>query len=146
MTNQNRTYPYWINIYLWIATIMALMFSLLAYFKPEIQFGTWEALSATGALSLAGPIGLYVSRNIATALVGIYALTQKSVDMIKIYIILRIITDGVDAIHNLIGGNMQGVGFAAIMFLIEVYALYKMKNSFHFCITNYYFHLLNLVF
>jgi len=128
MSERNTTYPNWIRIYLWIVTIMALMFSLLAYFKPDLQFGTWEALSAGGALSLAGPLGLYVSRNLATALMGIYTLTQKSTAMIKAYLVLRIVTDGMDAIHNFIGGNMPIAIFAIVMLLIEVFAFSKIKN------------------
>lgn len=122
-------YPKWINIYLWIATVMATMFSLLAYFKPDVQFGTWETLTATGATSLAGPLGLYVSRNLATAVSGFYALTQKSTDMVKMLLILRLVTDGLDFVHNAMAGNMQGGGFAAIMFIIEAFALYKMSNK-----------------
>ena len=129
MTGQKPIYPTWIKIYLWITTIMALMFALLAYFKPDVQFGTWEAMTSAGALSLAGPLGLYISRNLATAILGIYALTQKSVILITAYLVLRIVTDGVDAVHNFIGGNMQGVGFAAVMLLIELFAFYKLREN-----------------
>lgn len=124
--NTNQT-PKWITIYLWVTTAMATMFSLLAYFKPEIQFGTWEALTTTAALSLAGPLGLYLSRNIATVAVGIFALSNKSVSAIKALLILRVVTDGFDFVHNAIAGNMQGGAFAAIMFIIEIFALVKIN-------------------
>jgi len=125
----STTAPKWITIYLWIATAMATMFSILAYFKPDLQFGTWEALSAGGALSLAGPLGLYISRNLATAIAGVYALTSKSVQMIKMLLLLRIITDGLDFFHNAISGNMQGGAFAIVMFIIEVFAFIKLKDK-----------------
>lgn len=108
---------------------MAGMFSLLAYFKPDIQFGTWEALSSTGALSLAGPLGLYLSRNIATVIVGIYALTQKSITAITALLILRAGTDGLDFIHNVIAGNVEGGVFAAVMFGIELAAILAIKKN-----------------
>ena len=125
-TNQT---PKWITIYLWVTTAMATMFSLLAYFKPEIQFGTWEAIATTGALSLAGPLGLYLSRNLATVAVGIFALTSKSVSAVKALLVLRVVTDGLDFAHNAIAGNMQGGAFAAVMFAIEVFALIKINSA-----------------
>ncbi len=115
--------PKWITIYLWITTAMALMFSLLAYFKPDIQFGAWEALTAGGALSLAGPLGLYISRNLATVIVGVFALTRKSLPMITVLLVLRLATDGLDFIHNVLAGSIQGGIFALVMFVIEVVAL-----------------------
>jgi hypothetical protein len=125
-TNQT---PRWITIYLWVTTAMATMFSLLAYFKPEVQFGTWETLTATGALSLAGPLGLYLSRNLATVAVGIFALTNKSNSAIRALLILRLATDGLDFVHNAIAGNVQGGSFAALMCAIEVFALVKLNSS-----------------
>lgn len=131
MTTNSSTQiaPKWVTIYLWIATVMATMFSLLAYFKPDIQFGTWETLSAAGATSLAGPLGLYIARNLATAVSGFYALTQRSLPMMKILLILRLVTDGLDFVHNAAAGNMQGGAFALIMFLIEAFALFKLPKE-----------------
>ncbi len=129
-TQQNtKTAPKWIVIYLWVTTAMASMFSILAYLKPEIQFGTWETLSATGALSLAGPLGLYLSRNLATVAVGIFTLTHQTLTGTKTLLILRTMTDGIDFAHNAISNNMQGASFAALMFLIEAVALFMLFNS-----------------
>jgi len=119
----------WVIIYLWVATVMALMFSVLAYIKPDIQFGAWEAFSVTGALSLAGPVGLYISRNLATVFAGIYALTHKSVMTIKVLLILRLFTDGLDFVHNAVVGNLQGGAFALIMFIIEAVALFSISKK-----------------
>lgn len=127
--NSNPATPKWVVIYLWIATVLATMFSLLAYFKPDVQFGAWEALSAAGATSLAGPLGLYIARNLATAISGFYALTQKSFPMIKLLLVLRLVTDGLDFAHNASAGNMQGGAFALVMFLIEAFALFKLSKS-----------------
>lgn len=125
----NSTFPKWVTIYLWIVTLMATAFSILAYLKPDVQFGTWEALSASGALSLAGPLGLYIARNLATAISGFYALTQKSAPMAKLLLVLRLVTDGLDAIHNGMAGNMPGAGFAAVMFAIEAFALFSVSKK-----------------
>ncbi len=38
-------------------------------------------------------------------------------------LILRGVSDGLDAAHNLVGGNLPGVGFAAVMFVVDVAAL-----------------------
>lgn len=128
-TTTEKTSPKWITIYLWVTTAMATMFSLLAYAKPEIQFGTWEALKTTGALSLAGPLGLYLSRNLATVAAGVFALTNKSISAIKTLLILRIVTDGLDFVHNAFAGNMQGGAFALIMFLVETFALFQISKK-----------------
>lgn len=127
MTSVNQV-PKWVTIYLWITTIMALMFSLLAYFKPEIQFGTWGALAANAALSLGGPLGLYISRNLATVVVGLFVLTNKSTTSIRILLILRLLTDGLDFVHNIIAGSIEGGAFAGVMFAIEVIALLKIST------------------
>ena len=121
--------PKWITVYLWVTTLMATMFSLLAYFKPDVQFSTWEAFSTSGALSLAGPLGLYVSRNLATVCVGLFALTNKSSEAIKALLILRLVTDGLDFAHNVLAGNLAGGSFALVMGAIEAFALYKMLKK-----------------
>jgi hypothetical protein len=65
--------PKWIKIYLTVVTLMAFAFSLLAYFNPSVQFATWSTLSAAGATALVGPMGLYIARNLATVVVGAFA-------------------------------------------------------------------------
>jgi hypothetical protein len=122
-------FPKWISIYLWVATAMAAMFSLLAYLKPEVQFATWPALSSAGALSLAGPLGLYISRNLATVAAGAFALMGGGFSAVKTVLVLRAVTDGLDLVHNASAGNMQGAGFAGLMFAIELFALTKMKKA-----------------
>lgn len=118
--------PTWTKIYLAIVTLMALAFSLLAYVNPALQFATWETLTAAGATSLAGPMGLYVARNLATVAVGAFALTNGSLAAITAAFVLRAVTDGIDGVHNLIGGNVPGAGFALVMFAIEAFALTKL--------------------
>ena len=125
-TNSSAT-PKWIIIYLWVTAFITLGASLAGYFKPDALLGTWEALSAAGALSLAGPLGLFVSRNMATAVVTIFGLLQKNASMIKIVLLLRIVSDGLDLVNNLIAGNVSVAIMGGIMCLIEVFAFTKIK-------------------
>lgn len=112
----------WMKVYLGITSVMALAFSALAYVQPQAQFGAWEALGAAGALSLAGPLGLYIARNLATAAVGLFAL-RAGPTALSTALLLRAVTDGLDALHNAVGGNYPGVGFAGVMCAVDVVAL-----------------------
>ena len=128
MTNESTTAPKWITIYLWITAFITLGASLSGYFMPDALLGTWPALSAPGALSLAGPLGLFVSRNMATAAVTIYGLTQKSIPMLKVVLLLRIVSDGLDLVNNLIAGNMPVAIMGGVMCLIEIFAFVKLSK------------------
>lgn len=125
----NSSIPKWINIYLWVTFAITLGASLAGYFKPDALLGTWEALPAAGALSLAGPLGLFVSRNMATAVVTLFGLLQKSASMIKIVLLLRIVSDGLDLVNNLISDNIQVAIMGGVMCLIEILAFTKIKAS-----------------
>ena len=127
MTNDSTTTPKWITIYLWITFFITLGASLAAYFKPDALLSTWEALPAAGALSLAGPLGLFVSRNMATAVVTLFGLLQKNAAMIKIVLLLRIVSDGLDLVNNMIAGNMPVAIMGGVMCLIEIFAFTKIK-------------------
>lgn len=129
MTNESTSIPKWITIYLWITFIITLGASLAAYFKPDALLGTWEALPAAGALSLAGPLGLFVSRNMATAVVTLFGLLQKNASMIKLVLLLRLVSDGLDLVNNLIAGNMQVAIMGGVMCLIEIFAFTRIKTN-----------------
>lgn len=128
-TDSTTTTPKWIIIYLWITAFITLGASLAGYFKPDALLGTWEALPAVGALSLAGPLGLFVSRNMATAVVTIFALVKNNASMIKLVLLLRIVSDGLDLVNNLIAGNMPVAVMGGVMCLIEVFAFTKIKEQ-----------------
>ena len=124
----NSSTPKWIIVYLWIVTVMALIFSIMGYIKPDVQFGTWQAFGQVGALSIIGPLGLYLARNIATVAVCAFALFTPSIAVLQAAFILRGVTDMMDLVHNAIGGNMPIAIFALVMFLIEVFALIKLRG------------------
>lgn len=69
--------PKWIIIYLWITAAITAGFCFAGYFMPDAILSTWEALAAGGALSLAGPLGLFLSRNVATLVVTVFGLVKK---------------------------------------------------------------------
>lgn len=128
MINQTiTTTPKWIPIYLWITFVITLGASVSGYFKPDALLGTWEALPAAGALSLAGPLGLFVSRNMATAVVTAFALVKKNPSMLMVVLLLRIVSDGLDLVNNLIAGDMAVATMAGIMCMIEIFAFTKVK-------------------
>lgn len=127
MQNTNSI-PKWITVYLWVTAAMASAFSVLAYLKPDVQFAVWPALKAEGALSLAGPLGLYIARNLATVATTVFALLSGTVSAIRAALILRVVTDGMDCVHNAFAGNMPGAGFAGVMLAIEVAALLRCRN------------------
>lgn len=128
MTNYfTTTTPKWIKIYLWITAIITLSASLAGYLKPDALLGNWEALTAVGSISLAGPLGLFLSRNMATAAVTVFSLLKNNTAMIKIVLILRIVSDGLDLVNNLLANNMQVAIIGGVMCLIEIYAYTKVK-------------------
>jgi hypothetical protein len=128
MQNTHST-PKWITVYLWMTTTMATVFSALAYLKPEVQFAAWPAYGANGALSLAGPLGLYIARNLATVATTVFALLSRSAVAICAALVLRAVTDGVDCLHNALAGNMPGAVFAGVMFALELTALLHLRNK-----------------
>ena len=115
--------PKWVRVYLAITGLMALLFSTLGYLQPQLQFGTWEAIGAVGATSLAGPLGVYLARNVATVVVSGFAAMDATTSALRAALLLRACTDGLDAVHNILANNMPAVGFAAVMFAVDVGAL-----------------------
>lgn len=123
------TAPRWVTLYLGIATTMAFVFSILAYLDPTVQFAPWTALGTAGATSLVGPMGLYISRNVATVALSGFALLNREPAALTGAFIMRAVTDALDAAHNSIGGNIPGAAFATAMLVIELVALYHLRTS-----------------
>ncbi|NRB02293.1 MAG: hypothetical protein HRU30_03420 [Rhodobacteraceae bacterium] len=110
--------PIWITYYLWFVSILSAVFAIVIYLNPAAMWSHWEAASASGAFSLTGPTGLFCARNLGTAALGIYALTNKSRPMIEAFLVFRVVVDFLDGTHALIGGNPPiiyiGFGTAAL--------------------------------
>jgi len=125
-STERTSIPKWIIIYLWFTAILTLGASMSGYFMPDALLGDWDALTAAGALSLAGPLGLFVSRNMATAVVTIFGLLQKNASMLKIVLLLRIVSDGLDMVNNLVASNLPVAITGGVMCLIEIIAFVKL--------------------
>ena len=128
MTNDSTLVPKWITTYLWVTALITVGACTAGYFMPDALLGTWEALGAGGALSLAGPLGLFLSRNVGTVVVTIFGLLQNNASMIKLILLLRIVSDGLDCVHNLIASNLPIAIFGGVMCLIEIFAFTKVKG------------------
>lgn len=129
MTTTSLSHPKWVNIYAWVTVAITVGASAAGYLQPGALFGTWEALETAGALSFAGPVGLFLARNVGTAVLGIFALTRKNSSLIVAYLVLRIATDGMDCIHNLIADNMPVAIMAAVMCAIDIMAFSKVRSN-----------------
>ena len=116
MTDQPM--PKWITYYLWFVSIISAVFAVVIYVNPAAMWSNWQAAGAAGAFSLAGPAGLFCARNLGTAALGVYALTNKSRPMIEAFLVFRVVVDFLDGTHALIGGNTPiiylGFGTAAL--------------------------------
>jgi hypothetical protein len=123
------TMPKWTRIYLLVTAAMAASFSVLAYADPSKQFGHWATLSAAGATSLAGPLGVYIARNLATVAVTAFCVFEGSRAALTSALLLRAVSDGLDAVHNVVGGNGPGAGFAVVMFVIDLLALWTVRRA-----------------
>lgn len=128
MTNSTIIVPKWVIIYLWLTILITIGFCAAGYFSPGSILSGWEALSAAGSLSLAGPLGLFLARNVGTAVATTFALTQKNASMIQAVLVLRIATDGLDCVHNFIGGNTPVAIFSIVMCFIEIFAFVSIKK------------------
>jgi len=123
--NKLQTVPKWIIAYLWIITIITFMLSMLAYINPAIQF---PGFAEIGALSLAGPLGFFVARNVATGVTTAFALINGTVNALMTAFVLRAVTDGMDFVHSVIVGNFPLAIFAFALCAIEIIALIKLKK------------------
>lgn len=101
----DQSVPTWITVYLWFVSIISAVFALVIYTNPAAMWSNWEAAGATGAFSLAGPAGLFCARNLGTAVLGAYALLNKSRPMIEGFLVFRVVVDALDGVHALIEGN-----------------------------------------
>jgi hypothetical protein len=83
--------------------LLPLLFGVLEYFTPSFQFPNLIGYGA--ALSLEGPLGLYISRSIAAAVAMAFALAIGSPRAILTMFVLRFVTDVLDFFHILVTGG-----------------------------------------
>lgn len=89
--------PRWIVIYGFAVMFLApFSFSLVAFFNPDMM-----------PFDLGGgaAVELYAIRNMAAALVTLFALYRRSASMMLLMFVQRLLTDGPDFVSTLSGGE-----------------------------------------
>jgi len=120
--------PTWIYIWAFLMALLPTVFSLIVYFYPQGMFG--EEVASTGNAIFAGAIGLYAARNVAEAVVTYYAIFKRSVDMLILAFMLRIVTDVFDTIHRYVASTLEIDFFITAFIEVAVtwYAAYKLNQ------------------
>ncbi len=106
---ENKQIPKWVMVWGFLMALLPTGFSLIAYIDPMICFS--QEISSDEAVIFAGAFGLYVARNVAEAAVTFIALGFRSVDMLLLAFLLRMITDIFDGVHKVYSGTMN-IAFA----------------------------------
>tara|TARA_Y200000002_G_C22575811_1_gene618636 strand:+ start:310 stop:690 length:381 start_codon:yes stop_codon:yes gene_type:complete len=87
LSNKKITYTWWFAIILFMLIWPMFIGPLVALSNPEFFIGSEVTLSS----------GLYVARNLAVGLAFIFAIFIRNASMLFILIIIRLITDLIDA-------------------------------------------------
>lgn len=121
--------PTWIMIWCFLIAMLPLAFGVQGYIDPASHFG--EEATASGAALYAGPIGLYIARNMASAVVTLFAMSMRSAPMLIVALLLRAVTDVFDVVHNLIAGtvNVELAFFATLWISGSLFAISKLWGS-----------------
>lgn len=128
MTDE-RPYPNWIYYYLWFVTCVSTLLAIIIYINPSAIWSHWEASTAVGAFSISGPAGLFCARNLGIAVMGAYALINKSKPMMEVFLVFRIVVDLLDGTHAAIGGNTPVIFIGYSTAAIELFMLVKLRGS-----------------
>jgi hypothetical protein len=128
------TIPKWIIGWTVLIGLLPLAFTVIGYSNPAAIFG--EEAVAPGISILSGPIGLWLARDMASVVITFYALYARSPQMIIMACLLRISTDAMDVINNLIAGTMNAdlwifAPFFIVISSIVIVKLNKLENENH---------------
>ena len=119
--------PYWV---LGIAVLMALAplaLTIMGYMDPSSGPGVLPGDNP----SLAGTYGLFLSRNLATAVIMIFAIAMRSPGMMFNAFMMRILSDGFDIINTLVGGGPFPISFVVLIVIAlpAAWALWPMVTK-----------------
>jgi hypothetical protein len=119
--------PVWILVIAGLFTLAPLAFSIMGYTNPNNQFPNLDST----ALALTGPLGMYLSRNLATALVMAAALFKREPGMLLSAFLLRLFTDVLDIVNTVAGGGGFPVTFLVFVVLAApcVWVLWPMVKA-----------------
>lgn len=119
--------PVWVLVIAGLFVLAPSAFALMGYLNPNAQFPDLDAT----ALALTGPMGLYLSRNLATGLVMGFALFRRDPGMLLSAFLLRLFTDGLDILNTVLGGGAFPVAFVVFVVLAApcVWALWPLVKK-----------------
>ena len=113
--------PVWVSVIAGLFILAPITSSTMGYIDPTFQFSEFDA----DALPLAGPLGMYLSRKLATALVMAVALFKRETGMLTCAFLLVLFTYILDIINKLVGGGGFSV-FSVIFIVLAAPALWKL--------------------
>lgn len=108
-----RKIPYWV---LGIAVLMALAslgLTIMGYMDPSSGPGVMPGDTPL----LTGTYGLFLSRNLATAVIMILAIVIRSPGMMFNAFMMRVFSDFFDIINTMIGGGPFPISFLALIII-----------------------------
>ncbi len=105
--------PVWVLVIAGLFVLAPIAISVMGYMSPKKIFADMEA----SAFSLSGPMGMYLSRNIATPLIMIVALFRGDPNMLLSAFLLRLFTDVLDIVNTMAGGAKFPVAFLGFVIL-----------------------------
>jgi len=123
--------PIWIMIWGLLMALLPLGFVAVAYFNPSYFSEEWVA---RGVSRLDDVYGNYVARNMASALIMIFALWQRSAAMLIVAFLMRLLSDMFDVIHLSVAGTLDlryslDAGILSIGCLVSIYFLWPIYKS-----------------
>ncbi|MEE9381728.1 MAG: hypothetical protein V3V03_09995 [Hyphomonadaceae bacterium] len=108
--------------------LLPLGFVAVAYFNPGFYGEEW---TGKGTSILGTVYGNYVARNVASGLIMLIALWQRSAPMLIIAFFMRIFSDIFDTGHNFIAGTLdiRYMIDAGILITVCSFAIYKLWDQ-----------------
>jgi hypothetical protein len=119
--------PVWIIVWGSLMALLPLVFVGIGYFYPAYYGEEW---AANDIARFGGVFGNYVARNMASGLIVLIALSQKSAQMLIIAFFMRIFSDLFDVFHNTLTGTIDTFYIldASVLIIISSIAIFKLWN------------------
>ncbi|MEM9777338.1 MAG: hypothetical protein AAF902_22360 [Chloroflexota bacterium] len=108
-----KNIPYWVLGIAVLMALAALALTIMGYMDPSTGPGVLPGDSP----SLAGTYGLFLSRNLATAVIMIIAIAMRSPGMMLNAFFMRVFSDVFDIVNTLAGGGPFPVSFLALIII-----------------------------
>ncbi len=127
----NNKIPTWIMIWALLMALLPLGFVAIAYLNPAYYGEEWAASSVS---RFGGVFGNYVARNMASGLIMLFALSQRSAPMLIIAFLMRIFSDVFDTLHNYVAGTLDQTyiieaSILTIVCSIAIYVLWGRRKT-----------------